>query len=105
MSRGLCITSNIHLLCQGERQALLLEALEKAPPRSYLEAMAVLLKWLGDIEFVLQSEKVQTGSLRVMNHKLEIYKVSSAFACVCVCTCVWSWCLRFVSVFSTCPGV
>ena len=67
--------------------------------------MAVLLKWLGDIEYVLQSEKVQTGSLRVMNHKLEIYKVSSAFACVCVCTCVWSWCLRFVSVFSTCPGV
>ena len=100
---------------------MLLEALEKAPPRSYLEAMAVLLKWLGDIEYVLQSEKVQTGSLRVMNHKLEIYKVSSACACVCVCVCVHmclvlvsevcvclqhlSWCLRLVSVFSTCPGI
>ncbi|KAK7483287.1 hypothetical protein BaRGS_00025454, partial [Batillaria attramentaria] len=58
----------------GERQAQLIEALEKAPPRTYLEAMAVLLKWVGDLESVLQSEKVQLGSVKSMDYQLDMYK-------------------------------
>ncbi|XP_076445085.1 dystrophin-like isoform X2 [Babylonia areolata] len=58
----------------GERQTLLMEALEKAPPRSYLEAVAVLMKWLTDIEHILQTERVALGTVQAMDRKLDIYK-------------------------------
>ncbi|XP_070191463.1 dystrophin-like isoform X2 [Littorina saxatilis] len=58
----------------GERQTQLTEALGKAPPRTYLEAMAVLAKWIGDVEVVLQTETVHIASLRTLHNKLEIYK-------------------------------
>ncbi|XP_076466610.1 dystrophin-like isoform X3 [Babylonia areolata] len=57
-----------------DRQTVLTEELEKAPPRSYLEAMAVLLKWLSDIELILQGEKVHLGSLSTLHTKLDMYK-------------------------------
>ncbi|KAL8560189.1 hypothetical protein ACOMHN_021683 [Nucella lapillus] len=58
----------------GDRRRLLVEALEKAPPRSFLEAVAVLLKWLEDMEGVLQAQRIPVGSLRTMHCKLDIYK-------------------------------
>ena len=66
----------MYICGQGDRHALLVDALERVPPRSYLEAVAVLLKWLQDIDTVLQSEKTVLGSLSTMNSKLDMYKVS-----------------------------
>ncbi|KAL8624968.1 hypothetical protein ACOMHN_039855 [Nucella lapillus] len=57
-----------------DRQTLLREEAEKAPPRSYLEAMAVLLKWLSDIEAILQGKRVHLGSVTTLHTKLDMYK-------------------------------
>ncbi|XP_025099305.1 dystrophin-like isoform X11 [Pomacea canaliculata] len=58
----------------GERQALLIEALEKAPPKSYLEAVAILRKWLSDMESAVGSEKLHVASVSSMENQLKMYK-------------------------------
>ncbi|KAL5009782.1 hypothetical protein ScPMuIL_012087 [Solemya velum] len=58
----------------SERQHLLTEALNKAPPRAYLDAMDALLKWISHIENVLQSEKFQVRSLKVLEEQLQQYR-------------------------------
>ncbi|XP_012946043.2 dystrophin [Aplysia californica] len=57
-----------------ERQKQLLEALDKVPPRTYLETMAVLSKWVKDIDKVIKGDKVQVASVSVMSSQLETFK-------------------------------
>ena len=51
------------------------EALEKAPPKAYLEAMAALLKWLQNNNDLLTSEKLEVRELPVMEKQLRQFKV------------------------------
>ena len=59
----------------GERQKKLSEALDKAPPKAYLEAMAALLKWLQNNKDVLKSEKYEVRELAVMEKQYRQFKV------------------------------
>ena len=61
----------------GERQKKLSEALDKAPPKAYLEAMAALLKWLQNNKDVLKSEKYEVKELAVMEKQYRQFKVGS----------------------------
>ena len=61
----------------GERQKKLSEALDKAPPKAYLEAMAALLKWLQNNKDVLKSEKYEVKELAVMEKQYRQFKVCS----------------------------
>ncbi|WAR08800.1 DMD-like protein, partial [Mya arenaria] len=55
----------------GERQGHLSEALDRIPPRAYLEAMEALLKWLTNNLDVLQSEKFTVNNLLTMEKQLK----------------------------------
>ncbi|GFN77850.1 dystrophin [Plakobranchus ocellatus] len=57
-----------------ERKKQLVEALDKVPPRTYLEATAIMNKWLHDIDDAIKNEKIQTASETAMNSQLETYK-------------------------------
>ena len=59
----------------GERNRLLMEALEKAPSKSYLEAMSAIIRWLTDMEAVLQSERITMTTVETMEEQLQQYRV------------------------------
>jgi hypothetical protein len=54
----------------------LTDALERAPPKAYLEAREALLRWLHNNEEVLVSEKFCIKELAVMEKQLKQFKVS-----------------------------
>ncbi|KAJ8315396.1 hypothetical protein KUTeg_007546 [Tegillarca granosa] len=58
----------------SKRQQLLSEALEKAPPRRYLDAMVALLQWISDMEVVLETEKFAITDIDIMEKQLQQYK-------------------------------
>ena len=62
-------------MLSGERQRALSEALDKAPPKAYLEAMAALLKWLHNNLDLLRSEKLEVKELATMEKQLRQFKV------------------------------
>ena len=70
----------------GERQKKLSEALDKAPPKAYLEAMAALLKWLQNNKDVLKSEKYEVKELAVMEKQYRQFKVGSLNKLLCFST-------------------
>ena len=51
------------------------KALEKAPPKSYLDAMAALMKWIEGVELLLESETDQANYLHVMEEQVSQYQV------------------------------
>ncbi|GFR63477.1 dystrophin [Elysia marginata] len=57
-----------------ERKTQLTEALDKVPPRTFLEATAIMNKWLHDIDDAMKKEKVQVSSETAMLSQLETYK-------------------------------
>uniref|UniRef100_A0A8W8JFQ6 Dystrophin n=1 Tax=Magallana gigas TaxID=29159 RepID=A0A8W8JFQ6_MAGGI len=57
-----------------KRQQELTNAQDKAPPRSYLEAMEALLKWVTHMESLLASEKFKINEAEVMEEQLKQYK-------------------------------
>ena len=59
----------------GERQQALTGALEKAPPKSYLDAMGALLKWIEGVELLLQSEPFLVSEGAIMEEQLVQYRV------------------------------
>lgn len=75
MYPSVCPTSKYRLVCTGKRQQSLSDALEKAPPRTYLEAMGALLKWLGDMEAVLDTEKFVITDVEVLDTQLQQFRV------------------------------
>ncbi|KAK6187729.1 hypothetical protein SNE40_005688 [Patella caerulea] len=58
----------------GIRQKKLQEAMQKVPPKSYLDAMQALLKWICDMENILKSEKVKVTDVESMEKQLSQYK-------------------------------
>ncbi|XP_041352153.1 dystrophin-like isoform X2 [Gigantopelta aegis] len=58
----------------GERNRLLMEALDKAPSKSYLEAMSAIIHWLTDMEAVLQTEKITMTTVETMEEQLQQYR-------------------------------
>lgn len=58
------------------------KALEKAPPKSYLDAMAALLKWIEGVEMLLQSEPFLVSEIDVMEDQLEQYRVSGSLVSI-----------------------
>ena len=66
----------------GERHAVLAKALEKAPPKSYLDAMAALMKWIEGVELLLESEVDQANYLHVMEEQVSQYQVNNVSVCV-----------------------
>ncbi|KAL3882693.1 hypothetical protein ACJMK2_029006, partial [Sinanodonta woodiana] len=58
----------------GERQRQLTEALEKAPPKAYLEAIDALLTWINNNEQVLQSESFQVTETSLMEKQRSQFK-------------------------------
>ncbi|KAK3089530.1 hypothetical protein FSP39_004327 [Pinctada imbricata] len=57
-----------------KRQQDLVEALEKAPPKTYLEAMGALMKWISDMERVLDTEEFVVVGCDVMEEQLTQYR-------------------------------
>lgn len=70
-------TINCFLLISplGERQKQLSEAMERVPPKAYIEAMEALLRWLQNNEDLLASEKFTVNELPVMEKQLKHFKV------------------------------
>ncbi|XP_069136952.1 dystrophin-like isoform X1 [Argopecten irradians] len=58
----------------SKRQQNLSDALEKAPPRTYLEAMGALLKWLSDMESVLETERFVITNVEVLDAQLQQFR-------------------------------
>ncbi|KAK2181696.1 hypothetical protein NP493_384g04000 [Ridgeia piscesae] len=58
----------------GTWQEKLCRALEKAPPKTYLEAMAALLKWIEGVELLLQSEPFQVTDSATMEEQVLQYR-------------------------------
>ena len=61
----------------GTWQEKLCRALEKAPPKTYLEAMAALLKWIEGVELLLQSEPFQVTDSATMEEQVLQYRVGA----------------------------
>jgi dystrophin len=59
-----------------KRQQELTNAQDKAPPRSYLEAMEALLKWIMNMESLLSSERFQVTDCDLMKEQLRQFRVS-----------------------------
>ncbi|XP_063403799.1 dystrophin-like isoform X1 [Mytilus trossulus] len=58
----------------SKRQRLLSEALDKVPPKSYVEAVAATLKWISDMESVLLTEKYMVCDIETMEEQLQQYR-------------------------------
>ena len=61
----------------GMWQEKLCKALEKAPPKTYLEAMAALLKWIEGVELLLESEPFQVTDTSTMEEQGLHYRVGN----------------------------
>ena len=61
----------------GVYQDKLCKALEKAPPKTYLEAMAALLKWIEGVEMLLESEPFQVTDTGTMEEQGLHYRVGN----------------------------
>ncbi len=59
----------------GERQNKLTSAMERAPPKSFLDAFQALLKWIEGVELLIQSESFSVNSVDVMEDQLTHYRV------------------------------
>ncbi|KAK3712445.1 hypothetical protein RRG08_002775 [Elysia crispata] len=57
-----------------ERKRQLAEALDKVPPRTFLEATAIMNKWLHDIDDAIKKQTVQVAAETAMTSQLETYK-------------------------------
>ncbi|KAH9492320.1 hypothetical protein Btru_024696 [Bulinus truncatus] len=57
-----------------QRQKLLMEALDKEPPQTYIDALAVLKNWIQGISSAIKGEKVQMANIEILNSQLENYK-------------------------------
>lgn len=64
-----------HVVTLGERQQALSKALEKAPPKSYLDAMGALLKWIQDVEQLLESEPFFVNEPDIMEDQVAQFRV------------------------------
>lgn len=62
-------------LVSDNRQQELTNAQDKAPPRSYLEAMEALLKWITNMESLLSTETFQVTECEVMKEQLKQFRV------------------------------
>lgn len=60
----------------GERQQLLSQAMERAPPKSFLAALDALIKWIEGVESLLESEPVVVNVVDSMEDQLHQYRVS-----------------------------
>lgn len=60
----------------GEKQRKLAEALDRIPPKAYLEAMEALLRWLHNNETLLISEKFCVKELTVLEEQLKQFNVT-----------------------------
>ena len=60
----------------GARQQLLNQAMERAPPRSFLDALDALLRWIDGVESLLDSEPVVTNFSGNTEEQLHQYRVS-----------------------------
>lgn len=60
----------------GERQKQLSEAMDRVPPKAYMEAMEALLRWLQNNEDLLASEKFTVNELPVLEKQLKHFKVT-----------------------------
>jgi len=58
----------------GERQKLLMKAMERAPPKSFLDAMQALVKWIEGVENLIESEPLLLNREEVMNEQLQQYR-------------------------------
>ena len=63
----------------GVYQDKLCKALEKAPPKTYLEAMAALLKWIEGVELLLESEPFQVTDTGTMEEQGLHYRVGNPY--------------------------
>ncbi|KAH9492321.1 hypothetical protein Btru_024699 [Bulinus truncatus] len=54
-----------------QRQKLLMEALDKEPPQTYIDALAVLKNWIQGISSAIKGEKVQTANIEILNSATE----------------------------------
>ena len=50
--------------------------MERAPPKSFLDAMEALLRWVEGVELLLQSEAFTVSDVDVMEDNLNQYRVS-----------------------------
>lgn len=59
----------------AERQTELSNAIDKSPPKKYLEAMEALMKWVHNVEGLLLSEHAVVAEMAVMKDQLKKFKV------------------------------
>ena len=59
----------------SEREKMLNQSLESAPPKQYLDAMKALTEWLEKVQEVLKSEEFFMAELDDMEEQLQEYKV------------------------------
>ena len=72
--------SDKRIICVADkRQQEMTNAQDKAPPKSYLEAMEALLKWITHMESLLASETFQVSESEVMEEQLKQFKVSQPY--------------------------
>ena len=62
-------------LWAGSRQKQLNKALERAPPKSFLDAMEALQGWIEGVELLLDSEPFVVNNMQILNDNLVQYKV------------------------------
>lgn len=60
----------------GGREELLVKALEAAPPRTYLDALGALLKWISDMEDILNTENIRLDGMESLEKQFQQYKVN-----------------------------
>lgn len=61
----------------GERQNQLATAQAKAPSRSYMEMIQLLLRWIEDLDKKLNSEQLKVVELQHLKEQLSAWQVSS----------------------------
>ncbi len=52
--------------------------MERAPPKSFLDAMEALLRWVEGVELLLQSEAFTVSDVEVMEDNANQYKVNTS---------------------------
>ena len=60
----------------GERQAFLTKALQKTPPKSYVDSVTAFTRWIDGVEQTLRSTSFAVNDLGVMEHQLVLHKVT-----------------------------
>ena len=82
--RHLWDTTREHL---DEREKLLTEAMNSAPPARYLEALKALTQWLASVQEALKEEEIFVSDLDELEDQLQRYKVCKLnTSCATKCT-------------------